>query len=95
MSEPRRVRAQVSVRGRVQGVWFRESTRRKAVELGVVGWVRNREDGGVEAVFEGDESAVRDAVEFMRKGPPVARVDACEVQFSAASGELPDFRVTR
>jgi acylphosphatase len=95
VSEARRVRARVRVRGRVQGVWFRESTRRRAVELGVVGWVRNQPDGSVEAALEGDEPAVRGVVEFMRKGPPAAQVDDCEIEWSEASGEFPDFRVPR
>ncbi len=67
-----RVRARVS--GRVQGVWFRESTRRKALELGLRGWVRNCPDGSVEAVFEGEETADRSALEFVREGPPLSRV---------------------
>jgi acylphosphatase len=95
VSEARRVRARVVVRGRVQGVWFRESTRRKALELGVGGWVRNCDDGSVEAVFEGDESGVRAAVEFMRKGPPAAQVDACEVEWFEPTAERRDFRVVR
>jgi acylphosphatase len=70
-----RNRAHVFVSGRVQGVWFRESTRRRADELGVRGWVRNLPDGRVEALFEGDPSAVRLAVEYVREGPAHARVD--------------------
>jgi acylphosphatase len=95
VSEARAVRARVVARGRVQGVWFRESTRRKALELGVVGCVRNCDDGSVEAVFEGDETGVRGAVEFMRKGPPAAQVEDCEVEWSEANGEFRDFRVAR
>jgi acylphosphatase len=95
VSEARRVRARVVVRGRVQGVWFRESTRRKALELGVGGWVRNSDDGSVEAVFEGDESGVRAAVEYARRGPPAAQVENCEVEWSETTGEARDFRVVR
>jgi acylphosphatase len=68
------VRVRVEVEGRVQGVWFRESTRRAAEEIGVSGWVRNRSDGSVEAVFEGDERDVAQAVEWARLGPPRALV---------------------
>jgi len=68
------LRARVVVSGRVQGVWFRESTRRRAEELGVGGWVRNRPDGRVEAFFEGEEAQVRSAIEFVKVGPPLARV---------------------
>jgi acylphosphatase len=66
------VRRRVVVHGLVQGVWFRESTRRLAARHGVAGWVRNREDGAVEAVFEGDE--VAKLVAFCRDGPPDAVV---------------------
>ena len=68
----RRVRLLVS--GRVQGVWFRESTRRCALELGLGGWVRNLPDGRVEALFEGDTASVAAAIEFVKRGPPQASV---------------------
>jgi acylphosphatase len=73
-----RIRYRVVVEGRVQGVWFRESTRRAAEELGVSGWVRNLSDGRVEAVFEGPELAVIRAVEWTRSGPPRAVVTSLE-----------------
>ena len=69
------------VHGRVQGVFFRDTTRRRASECGVAGWVRNRGDGAVEAVFEGDPKAVEALVRFAREGPrgaDVERVDAFE-----------------
>ncbi len=72
------VRVHVIVRGRVQGVWFRESTRRRAVELGIEGWVRNRSDGSVEAEFIGEPEAVADALRFVETGPEFARVDLVE-----------------
>lgn len=67
-------RSRVVVQGRVQGVYFRESTRRTAEELGLAGWVRNRDDGGVEAVFEGSAEAITQAVAWARNGPPGAHV---------------------
>jgi acylphosphatase len=76
-----RVRCRVRVFGRVQGVWFRGATQRRARRLGLSGWVRNREDGSVEAVFEGGRAAVEAAVAFCRAGPPgarVERVDRCD-----------------
>jgi acylphosphatase len=76
----------VVVRGRVQGVFFRDATRRRARELGVAGWVCNRSDGAVEAWFEGPEEAVAAAVAFVREGPPRARVDAVEETAPAAEG---------
>ncbi|MBW2271912.1 MAG: acylphosphatase [Deltaproteobacteria bacterium] len=75
----RRVRTRVVVSGRVQGVWFRESTRRCAEELGLQGWVRNLPDGRVEAELVGAKAAVLAALEFVKCGPEHARVEACEV----------------
>ena len=67
------------VSGRVQGVFFRDSVRRRAEAVGVAGWARNTEDGTVEAVFEGDLQAVDELVEFCRRGPSRAEVAAVEV----------------
>ena len=66
------------VRGQVQGVFFRDSTRRLAVRHGVTGWVRNRGDGAVEAVFEGEADAVARLVAFCREGPRGAYVKELE-----------------
>ncbi len=62
------------IKGRVQGVWFRESTRRKAVSLGIRGWVRNLPDGTVEVLAEGGEGPMSDFVSWCRQGPPSANV---------------------
>ncbi len=72
-------RRQVIVRGRVQGVFFRDSTRRLARERGVAGWVANRSDGAVEAVFEGEPKAVEALVELCRQGPAGAEVTGLDV----------------
>ena len=72
MSE--RVRRRVVVHGHVQGVFFRDSTRREAQRRGVTGWVTNRTDGAVEAVFEGDRQAVEELVRFSSSGPRGADV---------------------
>lgn len=74
------IRRRVVVHGHVQGVFFRETTRRRAVSTGVAGWVRNRPDGTVEAVFEGDRAAVERLVDFCREGPRGARVDRVAVE---------------
>jgi acylphosphatase len=76
----------------VQGVWFRESCRREAVARGVAGWVANRIDGGVEAVFEGPEPAVGEMVAWCRMGPPRADVTDVEVSQEPPEG-LVGFRV--
>ena len=86
------IRRHVTVRGDVQGVFFRESTRRKAAEAGVAGWVTNRADGSVEAVFEGAPDAVEALVAFAREGPTAARVDSVDVEEQAPEG-LTDFHV--
>ena len=87
--------AHVLVSGRVQGVWFRGSTKQRARELGLSGWVRNLPDGRVEALFEGDEASVEAAVEHVRRGPPGARVTDVEVAYESASGEEGRFRIRR
>jgi acylphosphatase len=74
-----RIRRRVKVHGEVQGVFFRDSTRRRAETHGVAGWVRNCPDGSVEAVFEGQPDAVEQLVEFCRRGPSRARVDHVDV----------------
>jgi acylphosphatase len=73
------VRRRVIVRGRVQGVWFRDSTRERARAYGVAGWVRNRPDGAVEAVLEGPTDAVQQVLRFFETGPPRAQVEHVEV----------------
>jgi acylphosphatase len=86
------VRRRVVVRGRVQGVWFRESARRRAEELGVSGWVRNNADGTVEAEVEGAADDVAVLVSWLGLGPPQAHVDSVAVEEQAPCGE-PGFRV--
>jgi acylphosphatase len=86
------VRYRVIVRGYVQGVWFRQSCRRVAVDLGLAGWVHNRADGTVEAVFEGPKEDVAKAVAWCRVGPPAAEVSAIEVTEEGPTGS-PGFSV--
>jgi acylphosphatase len=81
------LRRRVVVRGHVQGVWFRESARRRADELGVTGWVRNRPDGLVEAELEGGGEDVAVLLEWFRHGPPGARVDEVEIETLPPTGE--------
>ncbi len=81
------VRRSVVVHGRVQGVWFRESARRRATELGVGGWVRNRSDGAVEAEVEGDAEAVEVLVSWFRHGPSGAHVERLELEEREPRGE--------
>ena len=80
-------RVRVRVRGRVQGVFFRADARERAESLGIAGWIRNAEDGSVEAAFEGDEERVQSMVEWCRRGPAGARVDEVEVEPQEPTGE--------
>jgi acylphosphatase len=73
------IRRRVVVHGRVQGVFFRDTTRRLAQQHGVAGWVANRWDGAVEALFEGEEEAVERLVRFCHEGPRGAQVEAVDV----------------
>ena len=85
-------RAHVFVSGHVQGVFFRDSAREQAEELGVSGWVRNTEDGRVEAVFEGDPDSVERMVRWSRRGPAHAHVTAVDVSDEPVEG-LPAFQI--
>lgn len=87
------VRRRVVVRGNVQGVFFRDSTRREADRRGVSGWVRNRDDGAVEAVFEGPADAVDALVEWCRWGPSRAEVEAMDVSVEEEPDGLEGFEV--
>jgi acylphosphatase len=91
--KPHPVRRRLRVRGRVQGVFFRASTRHRARELGVVGWVRNREDGSVELEAEGTPAAVSALIEWAHRGPPGARVDRVQVEELAPRATETEFRV--
>jgi len=93
MTQPHENRLQVKISGRVQGVWFRASTRDEAVLLGLTGWVRNLPDGRVEAVFEGPEETLQQMLAWCRQGPPSARVDAVETEWSPGKGEFTDFSI--
>jgi len=81
----------VIISGRVQGVWFRASTKNKAEQLGIKGWVRNTPDGNVEAVFEGDEKVIEEMLEWCNHGPPLAKVDNVQVKKQPVSYEFDKF----
>jgi acylphosphatase len=86
----RKVRAlHVWVSGRVQGVYFRDSTRQRAVSLGLTGWVRNLRDGRVEALFVGSQEACQQALEFVHSGPPSARVTDVVHEWQAPPEDTP------
>lgn len=92
MSE--RVTRRLVVRGRVQGVWFRESMRREAEALGVTGWVRNRSDGTVEAVVQGSAASIDAIVGWARRGPEEALVDGLDIEEAQGDYDRFDKRPT-
>ena len=86
-------RAHVLVSGQVQGVFFRDSTRQKAEELGLAGWVKNTADGQVEALFEGPSGKVKEMVRWCEEGPQHASVENVDTNFESAGGDLKGFEV--
>jgi acylphosphatase len=88
-------RVHIVVKGRVQGVFFRASALERAQELGLRGWVRNRSDGAVELVAEGDEPAVAGLVDWCHHGPPSAKVDSVDVRPDSSNEVLQGFRLRR
>jgi len=91
MADQARVR--VVIEGRVQGVFFRASTRDEARSRGLAGWARNLPDGRVEALFEGDKRVVENMLAWCHKGPSYAYVARVEVEWQAYVGDLTDFRI--
>jgi acylphosphatase len=89
MSNDERVALHVTVSGRVQGVFFRDTTRREAQALGLSGWVRNRPDGRVEAMFVGTRAACETALAFARIGPPRAQVTHVEFEWTDVPANVP------
>ena len=83
----------VLISGRVQGVWFRSSTKQKAEQLGVTGWVRNTKDGRVEAIFEGEENSVKSLTEWCHHGPPLAKIEKVEVKNQPPTNGFDDFSI--
>ena len=88
-------RAAVIISGRVQGVWFRQSTKQTADKFAVVGWVRNNPDRSVEAVFEGERTAVQAVIDWCQQGPDMAKVDNLQLEWLEATGEFSQFTVVR
>ena len=87
------IRVRLFIKGRVQGVWFRDSTRQEARRLGVNGWARNIPDGRVEVLAEGPANKVRNLIDWCHQGPPLARVDRVEESFEEWTGEFNSFNI--
>lgn len=87
------VRVHIWISGSVQGVFFRESTKKQASALRVVGWVKNLPDGRVEAVFEGPEDKVAQLLAWCQTGPAGARVSSVEIKHEQPTGQLESFKI--
>ena len=88
-----KVRARAVIEGRVQGVFFRYHTQEVAHQLGLKGWVKNRRDGRVEAVFEGDKDKVDQIIQWCRRGPSEASVTNVHLNWEDYTGEFEDFAI--
>jgi len=87
------VRAHVIFEGRVQGVFFRANTKKRADELGVYGWIRNLQNGAVEGVFEGEREKIKALIEWCRKNQPYATIDDVEVEWKEFRKEFNKFKI--
>jgi acylphosphatase len=87
------VRAHVVISGRVQGVFFRMETLEEARKTGVSGWVKNKQEGTVEAVFEGEKALVDSVIQWCRQGPPVSRVDNVDIEWEPYTGKFTGFSI--
>lgn len=88
-------RVHLVISGYVQGVWFRASAQEEARRCGVFGWVRNRGDGSVEAVAEGEEADLAEFIRWCHQGPEGAQVENVDVTWGSPTGEFPDFQIRR
>jgi len=88
-----KTRAHIFVSGRVQGVFFRENTQKKARKLGLTGWVKNLLDGRVEAVFEGEKEKIEEMIEWIKKGSFLAKVNNLEINWQEYQGEFENFEI--
>jgi acylphosphatase len=88
-----KARAHIFVSGKVQGVFFRQNTRRQAQSAGVLGWVKNLDDGRVEAVFEGEEETIKAVIEFCKVGSKGAQVTEITVNWEPYRGEFQSFNI--
>jgi acylphosphatase len=88
-----KIRAHIYITGKVQGVFFRQNTKRQAQSHGITGWISNLSDGRVEAVFEGKETAVKEVIAYCHHGPSFAKVDNVQIFFENTLDNFSDFRI--
>ena len=89
----KQTRVHIFISGRVQGVLFRQSSRARALELGVTGWAHNLLDGRVEIVCEGEKEKVEQFIEWCKQGPGLAKVEHLDVSYEDYKGEFKDFSI--
>ncbi len=89
-----KARARIWISGKVQGVFYRDHTRRWASSMGLYGWVRNLADGRVEALVEGEKNFIEDLEKKLKVGPPLSRVDDVRTEWEEYRGEFMDFHIT-
>ncbi|WGM88893.1 MAG: acylphosphatase [Candidatus Bathyarchaeum tardum] len=89
------IRAHIFVTGKVQGVFFRASTRSEAIKQNVIGWVRNVSDGRVEAIFEGKKENVEKMIDFCRVGPSGAHILRTDVRWGKYVGDFSEFKIKK
>jgi len=95
MQEKDLIRANIQIQGRVQGVGYRAWAEQEARARSLQGWVKNRDDGTVEAVLEGPKTVIEDMLNACRRGPTMASVTDLQVDFAQATGEFHIFRVSQ
>lgn len=88
-----KIRIHLFISGRVQGVFYRQNAKNKAEKLKINGWVKNLEDGRIEAVFEGEKEKVEEMVEWAKRGPIIARVDNIEIIKEEYQDEFRNFEI--
>jgi acylphosphatase len=89
-----KARAHIWISGRVQGVFYRDNTRKWAESMGLAGWVRNLPDGRVEVLVEGEKDTIERLEGLLKKGPPLSRVEAVRTEWEEYKGEFVDFWIT-
>jgi acylphosphatase len=87
------IKVHIFISGRVQGVFFRQFTQKKAQELGLVGWVKNLADGRVEAVIEGDKEKIDKLLTYLKQGPPLSKVENVKIDYQKHQEEFKDFSI--
>lgn len=90
-----KARVELTIQGRVQGVFYRQSTREKALQLGLTGWIKNNADGSVTAVFEGEIQAIEQAVRWCEQGPAAAQVSEVASRWQEFQDAFQTFAVHR